>query len=91
VDDSGWLTIDNHPVIADPGEVTKQFDSGDLYLTAGEHRIEVGERNIWGGSSMRLVWTTPGGKQEVVPARYLIPQRVERGTTAKELIQKAQG
>ena len=91
VDDSGWLKIDGRDVIADPGDVTKQSDSGEIHLTAGPHRIEAGERNIWGGALMRLMWTPPGGQQEVVPTRYLIPQRVDQAHRARDLIQKAQG
>ena len=93
VDDSGWLQIDGRPVIADPGEVTKLYDSGQVYLTAGEHEIELGERNIWGGASMRFLWQPPGVPQEqpeVVPSRYLIPGPVGTGQI-KGLIQKAQG
>ena len=59
VDDAGWLKIDGQPVIADPGDVTKEFDSGEIYLTAGKHRIELGERNIWGGASMRFYGGRP--------------------------------
>jgi PA14 domain len=90
VDDSGWLKIDGHDVIADPGEVTKLSDSGELYLTAGAHEIELGERNIWGGSSMHFMWKPPGGQQQVVPSQYLIPEQVGRNHDP-ELMQKAQG
>jgi hypothetical protein len=92
VDDSGWVKIDGRDVIADPGEVTKQFDSGEVYLTAGKHTIEVGERNIWGGSSIRLMWKPPGQQDEVIPSIDLIPQRVDRDhRPIGEIIQKAQG
>jgi hypothetical protein len=91
VDDSGWLKIDGRNVIADPGEVTKQFDSGEIYLTAGMHDVELGERNIWGGASIRFMWQPPGGQQEIVPSQYLIPERVDTHHPAHELIQKAQG
>jgi len=91
VDDSGWVKIDGRDVIADPGEVTRQFDSGETYLSAGQHTIEVGERNIWGGASMRLIWKPPGGRQQVIPSRYLIPERVGTNHPTRDLIQKAQG
>jgi len=73
VDDAGWLTIDGKSVIEDPGEVAKYHDSGSIYLTAGAHSIEVGERNLVGGSSMRLLWQPPGGPEQVVPERFLEP------------------
>jgi hypothetical protein len=73
VDDAGWLKIDGRSVIDDPGEVSKYHDSGGIYLTAGAHPIEVGERNLVGGSSIRLTWQPPGGDEQVVPDRYLVP------------------
>lgn len=73
VDDAGWLKIDGQSVIDDPGEVSKYHDSGGMYLTAGTHSIEVGERNLVGGSSIRLLWQPPGGDEQVVPDRVLVP------------------
>jgi len=90
VDDSGWLKIDGRDVIADPGEVTRQVASGAAYLSAGPHDIELGERNIWGGAYIRLFWQPPGGRQQVIPSRYLIPQRADRRPD-RSPIQKAQG
>ena len=91
VDDAGWLNIDGRPVIADPGDVTKEFEQGDIYLTAGTHAVELGERNIWGGSSIRFLWRAPGGEQEVVPARYLIPEGASHRRDQLRPLQKAQG
>ncbi|MGC2491741.1 PA14 domain-containing protein [Candidatus Binatus sp.] len=76
VDDSGWVTVDGTPVIRDPGPVTKVRDSGSIHLTEGPHRIEVGERNIGGGSYLHLYWKIPGsGDLEIVPSDALIPDR----------------
>ena len=76
VDDSGWLTIDGTKVIRDPGAVNKGHDAGRINLTAGRHRIEVGERNIGGGSSLHLSWKTPGrSDNEPIPSSALIPAR----------------
>jgi hypothetical protein len=77
VDDSGWLKIDDHTVIADPGEISKMRDGGSIYLSAGSHRIELGERNIWGEASMRLFWQLPGANQEIVPSTSLTPKDYE--------------
>jgi hypothetical protein len=74
VDDSGWLKIDDLTVIADPGEISKMRDTGSIYLSAGPHRIELGERNIWGEASMRLFWQPPGANQEIVPSTSLTPE-----------------
>ncbi len=73
VDDAGWLKIDGRSVIDDPGEVSKYYDTGGMYLNAGAHAIEVGERNLVGGSSIRLSWQPPNGDEQVVPASVLLP------------------
>ena len=79
VDDSGWLTIDGTNVIRDPGAVNKGHDAGRINLTTGHHRIEVGERNIGGGSSLRLSWKIPGrADSEPIPSEALIPDRIDR-------------
>jgi len=76
VDDSGWLTIDGNTVIRDPGAITKVRDSGTIHLTEGPHQIEVGERNIGGGSYLHLYWKVPNTNYlEIVPAEALIPDR----------------
>jgi PA14 domain len=78
VDDSGWVTIDGTQVIHDPGMVNKGHDEGRINLTAGRHRIEVGERNIGGGSLLKLMWRVPGTQDsQLVPAGALIPDRIE--------------
>jgi hypothetical protein len=79
VDDSGWVTIDGTPVIHDPGAVNKSRDAGRIELSAGRHRIEVGERNTGGGAYLHLFWKTPGASEnEIVPADALIPDRAAR-------------
>jgi hypothetical protein len=76
VDDSGWVTIDGTPVIRDPGAVNKSRDAGRIELSAGRHRIEVGERNTGGGSYLHLFWKVPGATDnEIVPSDALIPAR----------------
>src|SRR5258705_12625301 len=76
VDDSGWLTIDGTNVIRDPGAVNKGHDAGHINLSVGRHRIEVGERNIGGGSSLHLSWKIPGrSDNEPIPSEALIPDR----------------
>ncbi len=76
VDDSGWVTIDGTQVIHDPGAVNKGHDVGRINLSAGRHRIEVGERNIGGGSYIRLSWKVPGqAASETIPSEMLVPDR----------------
>jgi uncharacterized membrane protein YbaN (DUF454 family) len=74
-DDAGWLDIDGRVVIADPGPVNHPHGEAALYLTAGVHRIVVGERNIGGDAAIHFIWQPPGRRGEVVPAAALIPDR----------------
>jgi hypothetical protein len=79
VDDSGWVTIDGTEVIHDPGAVNKSRDAGSIELSAGPHRIEVGERNLEGGSYLKLLWKVPfTSDAEVVPSDALVPDHIGR-------------
>ncbi|HYL60967.1 MAG TPA: PA14 domain-containing protein, partial [Candidatus Acidoferrales bacterium] len=79
VDDSGWVTVDGQQLIHDPGMVNKGHDAGRITLPAGRHRIEVGERNIGGGSALKLMWRVPGpDDSQLIPAGALIPDRIDR-------------
>ena len=78
MDDSGWLKIDDKYVIRDPGNISVPRAEGRVLLFAGLHRIEVGERNIAGGSYAHLKWVPPGGDPNwptVVPGDLLLPDR----------------
>lgn len=72
-DDAGWLSIDGRVVIPDPGAVNLSHAVGAMSLDAGIHRIEVGERNIEGDSSIHLYWQPPGKTGESIPSDALIP------------------
>jgi hypothetical protein len=76
VDDSGWLKIDGKYVIRDPGNVNVPDAEGRIDLDAGTHRIEVGERNVAGGSYIHLLWQLPDANTlSIVPADVLVPDR----------------
>ena len=78
MDDSGWLKIDDKYVIRDPGNISVPRAESRVLLTAGAHRIEVGERNIAGGAYANLKWVPPGGNPNwptIVPRELLIPDR----------------
>jgi len=76
VDDSGWVTVDGMQVIKDPGLTNKPHDAGHIQLTEGRHQIEVGERNVAGGSYLHLYWKIPGATDnQIVPSEALIPAR----------------
>ena len=73
-DDTGWITIDGKTVAADLGNVSNSQRNGEIQLSAGAHRIIVGERNIAGDSSAHFYWQIPGSDQpELVPSEALIP------------------
>lgn len=76
-DDTGWITIDGKTVVADPGAVSREEGDGVIQLSAGVHRIVVGERNIAGDSSAHLYWQIPGGPGGIVPSSALIPDRFD--------------
>ncbi|MGH7915827.1 MAG: PA14 domain-containing protein [Candidatus Binataceae bacterium] len=73
VDDDGWVVIDGNPVINDPGAVTLNHAEGVAYLSAGTHRIEVGQRNLWGGARIVLYWQPPGAAMVPIPSAVLNP------------------
>jgi hypothetical protein len=72
-DDSGWLKIDGNPVIPDPGPVQRSNGEGDIYLTAGRHRLEAGETNLGGDAAMALFWSKAGGFPQLVTPSMLTP------------------
>jgi hypothetical protein len=72
-DDTGWLLIDGKTVIPDPGNVMWFHSHGDVYLTAGSHKIDAGERNLEGDAIMKLSWQLPGQPLETVPSSNLLP------------------
>ncbi|HLX37675.1 MAG TPA: PA14 domain-containing protein, partial [Candidatus Binataceae bacterium] len=76
-DDDGWITIDGQVVVPDPGPISHEQGNGSIELSAGTHRIVVGERNIAGDSSAHFYWQPPGGAAEIVPPEALIPDRYD--------------
>jgi hypothetical protein len=76
-DDNGWVMIDGKEVVHDPGNEMRLEGNGVVELTAGPHRILVGEHNIAGDSSAHLYWQMPGGPREIVPSEALMPDRFD--------------
>jgi len=72
-DDSGWLRLDGTPVISEPNAQNSPHGIAEVYLTAGTHRIEAGELNIWGDASATLSWQVPGSPPRPIPASALLP------------------
>ena len=78
-DDDGWLSIDGTPVIHDPGPIYKATDEGTMVLQAGWHKIEAGQRNIWGDAEIHMHWQPPGGEESPIPDDYLSPVENKSG------------
>ncbi|HUO06298.1 MAG TPA: PA14 domain-containing protein [Candidatus Binataceae bacterium] len=78
VDDNGWLRIDGNSVIdtQPQGQERQYHGDGRMHLDAGPHRIEVGERNTGGDSSIHLRWAPPGLNPEIIPSTNLIPAKM---------------
>jgi len=67
------VVVDGKTVIPDPGNVMWFHSNGDVYLTAGPHKIDAGERNLEGDAIMKLSWQPPGQPLEIVPSSNLLP------------------
>ncbi len=77
-DDTGWISIDGKVVVMDAGNVSRPEGMGAVSLTAGPHRIMVGERNIAGDSSAHFYWQPPGASEpELVPSEVLVPDQFD--------------
>jgi hypothetical protein len=77
-DDVGWLTIDGKQLIRDVGNTANPMTNATVELSAGPHRILVGERNLAGDAGAHFYWQVPGSDQpELVPPEALIPDRYD--------------
>ena len=67
------LALAGRPLLA--GEGDPLAVSADVGLARGPVPIDVRLESVGAGLRLRLVWTRPDGRTEVVPARYLGPPR----------------
>jgi hypothetical protein len=72
--DQAQLYLDGQLVIDAtlPDEYTQEL----LGLKAGLHDLRITYRDLTGRSRIHLYWTRPGGEREIIPATYLVPNRV---------------
>jgi mono/diheme cytochrome c family protein len=73
-DDGSRLLIDDKEVVENGGVHAEQERKGKLDLTAGEHSIVVEYFDAGGNSALKVLWKTPGGKKEEIPAGVLFHQ-----------------
>jgi hypothetical protein len=71
-DDGALLEIDGKTVV-DVTKVLLQKKTGQVYLTAGLHRIHILYYNPLFGGLVKLSWIGPGNAEEIVPTEVLIP------------------
>ncbi len=70
-DDGSWIYIDEHLVVDNGGVHAVRHVAETVELEAGFYPIRVPYFCAGGGAIMRLLWTRPGGSEEVIPARFL--------------------
>ena len=79
---SWWTTRDGSKLTAAtsspiPATLPRSSISGEIYLTAGTHTVEVGERNIWGGSIDSFSLAAAGRRAGGRPGALSHPRRRE--------------
>jgi alpha-L-fucosidase len=73
-DDTVRLWVDGRLVIADPTPHGPAIDHATVPLTAGRrHTIRLEHTEQGGEASMKLLWSSPGTPQQIVPANRLHP------------------
>ena len=67
------VALDGHPVLEGDGDPLRA--AATLGLARGAARLDVRLEHAGPGPRLRLGWTRPDGRREVVPPRYLGPPR----------------
>lgn len=70
--DTSRLAVDGRTVV--DNHAKSALEEGSIRLGRGWHDLRLLYRGVTGYFHVYLYWTTPGGKQEIVPAEYLRPQ-----------------
>lgn len=71
-DDGSWLTIGGVEVADNGGAHAMQESSGIIDLKAGDHLLRLDYREMGGEAGCKLMWITPGGEKEIIPASALL-------------------
>lgn len=67
-DDSSWLWIDGRLLVRNEALAPHRRRSGSMQLDAGPHALEVLYTEAEGGQSLEVLWRSPSGHEEVIPA-----------------------
>jgi hypothetical protein len=70
-DDGSRLFVDGAQVVDNGGQHGMELKTGEIKLTAGDHPLKLEFFENGGGAGCKLLWTTPGGEQRVIPASAL--------------------
>jgi hypothetical protein len=72
--DQAQLYLDGQLVI--DATLPDEYTQALLGLKAGLHDLRITYQDLTGHSRIHLYWTRPGGEREIIPATYLVPNRV---------------
>jgi hypothetical protein len=72
-DDGSFLSIDGQLVVDNGGEHGPLSKTGSAALSAGDHAVQVRFFNSAFTGQVRLYWTPPGGREQLLPADVVRP------------------
>jgi RHS repeat-associated protein len=75
-DDGTFLWVDGQLLINDPNYHGETENPGSIYLTAGEHTIQMEMFEGGGGAVARLSWQGPGVAKQIIPSSRLASEPV---------------
>ena len=70
-DDGSWIYIDEQLVVDNSGVHAISQIANSVELEAGFYPVRIRYFDAGGGAVMRLLWTRPGKREELIPARFL--------------------
>ncbi len=74
-DDGSTLRVDNVLVIDNAGAHREKEVSGEIFLTPGEHFIQLRYLDLGGAAALNWHWKVPDGERQPVPIEILKPTR----------------
>ena len=70
-DDGSRLWIGDQLVVDNDGPHSFKVEGGEIALAQGFHEITVAFFENWGGFDLKVYWSEPGGKRELIPSDRL--------------------
>ena len=72
-DDGSFVYVDGQLVVDNGGRHGAEYREGAIELSQGWHDIQVLYSDMGGSRAMELWWRPPGGRDALLPSRYLRP------------------